>query len=381
MKNNKNKNHFINGLINVSLLFPAVAYCQTPIDVNSLNASYVMTNSSVEISTAKTVCSTLTINCGEAYTDSYNSSDGTNQGDLVLNPIAAFTLSGIPYNLRFSSNNVSYQRVVNPIATTTGVDLIQYEHGDIENLGEPNNTVALLPSKKSSSEEALSDQTINDGAESIFQNFRTSFQLVNTDVERIDIIFNSGVKTSAPQNAGFLIAERGGNDNIKLAAITELSPLGQPSEYGVLTQISSADWAIGINRLLQTISYVSENNGINYGAFGANSPQYITANFISFQDFGITADQVIYGYSIFPGDVDPLANPSQILIDPDTYPKNTEGLDGGLDLVYASGAFDNDNKLVNLQVNAVPSLSTYGILVLILMLISFGTVKKQKDFY
>lgn len=380
MKNSRILSEYLAKFFLVSLFFATgITYSQTPIDLNSLNASYQSGSSLSETSLAKMLCGASTINCGEAYTDTYLSSDGINQGDLVLNPTASFTLSGTPYSLRFSTDDVSYQRVANTIATTTGVDLIQYEYGNIVNVGEPNNTISILPNKTMNSEDALGDQIINNGAESIFHNFRTSFQSVNTDVERIDVIFNALLKTSTPENAGFLIAERGGNDNIKVAAITSLSISGKPSAYGTLASINIGDWAVGINRSLKMISYISDNNGINYGPFASNSAQSITANFMSLQDLGIASEQVIYGYSIFPGDVDPAGNPSHDLVDPETFPKNTASANGGLDLVYASGAFDNDGKLKHVIASSIPSLSTYGILFLSLILLTFGAFTAKKS--
>ena len=362
------------------ILFPTLfvtstGFSQTPIDVNSINASYEAATNSTNSSTAKTLCGVSSIKCGEPYTETYGASDGVNQGNLVLSASNAFSILGSPYNLKFESKDVSYQRVNNPVSMTTGVDLIHYESGVVNSVGEPNNTIDILPSKQATSVDVIKDRVLNDGNESIFHNYRTSYQLVNTDVERIDFIFKAGMKTPTPQNAGFLVAERGGNDNIKLAAITKLSNLGSPEEYGDLSLISSNDWAIGINRLLQTMSFVSDDNGANYGPFAANSQQYLNANFMSLQDLGVAPDQVIYGYSIFPADVDPVANPAHNLADPSTFPNNTAGTNGGLDLIYGSGAFDNDNKLALLpsaNANAIPSLSTYGLILLSLLLFGFS---------
>ena len=370
------RNHvFISfNLLGAILLAPAICFSQAPVDTNSFNVSYVPAVSSTEVSFAKNPCGGL--NCGEAYTDSFNVSDGTNEGSLVLNSSAAFTISTVPYNLKLASSNVVYQRVNNPISVATGVDLIFYEQGAITSLGEPDNTIDLLPSKRTSSEIALRDQIINDGAESILHNNRTGiYQSINSDVERIDVIFNSGLKTSAPQNAGFLVIERGGNDNIKVAAIMSLSTSGEPATYGVLESITNADWGVGRNTSMRTMSYISDDNGVNYGAFSSNGLQTLAGNFVSFLDLGIAVNQVVYGYSIFPGDVDPIADPTQILTDPDTLPKNTSGTDGGLDLVYASGAFDSDSKLVSLS--HIPSLSTYGLFALTLMLLFFGTRRRN----
>ena len=68
------------------------------------------------------------------------------------------------------------------------------------------------------------------------------------------------------------------------------------------------------------------------------------------------------GYSIFGGDITAANDLTNVL----SFPTNTGDLgnggvtiDGGLDFVYPSGAYDSDGQLQAVAATAIPTLSTY----------------------
>lgn len=174
---------------------------------------------------------------------------------------------------------------------------------------------------------------------------------VNDQIERIDIIYRTGLVTSSPSTAMFPIVEMGGNDAIKIAAITSLDADGEPDSFGSLVAIETADessdgstdWgdlgtgilALAMRRQDKNSNPIPvTNNGVSLNAHG-------TA--VSFSDLGISANTVIYGYSLFAYDVN---TTSHTLTDITTFPTNTQSSVSGLDLLAGvSAAVSSDINL------------------------------------
>ncbi|MCF8219335.1 MAG: hypothetical protein K9J21_10190 [Bacteroidales bacterium] len=73
-------------------------------------------------------------------------------------------------------------------------------------------------------QKAVNRRILNRGSDNVFANENTSTYTVN-NVERIDLIVEGGAFTPDNSKAGFLINERGGNDEFKVAAITVWTPM------------------------------------------------------------------------------------------------------------------------------------------------------------
>jgi hypothetical protein len=123
---------------------------------------------------------------------------------------------------------VTYDRFVLPDTliiqrTDAGRQLIIfYEHQSTVST-----TINLQPEQVDNEDALYQTGFINAGYDNILVNSATNF----ANVERIDVIYYSGVLTSAPGNAVFPIVERGGNDDIKVAAIRGLDASGTPNDY------------------------------------------------------------------------------------------------------------------------------------------------------
>lgn len=179
---------------------------------------------------------------------------------------------------------------------------------------------------------------------------------IQAQVERVDIIWNTGVVTCDPDNAVFPVIERGGNDEIKIAAILSLDSNGDPATYSSLIDIEDSDWPGGTTQgqlyddfLVLRRATVGEdpipliNFGLNQVTDGPGSAQLVQGVAVSFTEFGILANQVVYGYSIFAFDVNAV---DHTLTDPSTFPTDTQASDSGLDLVAGiSAAVASDDCL------------------------------------
>ncbi len=150
------------------------------------------------------------------------------------------------------------------------------------------------------------------------------------NVERADFIFSAGI--SAPSDAallassGHVVAEKSGNNPVKIAAILALDANGVPSQYGPLLKINSsnADIEYGQTNVTATLDFVT-NTSANPGYPEKNeySTETMGMAFVSLADLGIAAGQRYYGFSLFPNDV----NQTHDLTQPATFPQDTGGPD------------------------------------------------------
>ena len=174
---------------------------------------------------------------------------------------------------------------------------------------------------------------------------------IQAQVERIDVIWYSGLVSCAPANSVFPIIERGGNDEIKIAAITGLDANGDPSSYTSMVDIEDSDWpGSGISNddyMVLRRQVVGQNPLplINVGVIAGQSAQIVQGVAVSFSELGISSGDVVYGYSIFAFDVNDV---SHTLTDITTFPTNTTAANSGLDLVAGvSAAVSSDDCLVD----------------------------------
>jgi hypothetical protein len=172
------------------------------------------------------------------------------------------------------------------------------------------------------------------------------------NVERIDMIIEGGTYSPDVDLAGFLINERGGNDNIIVAAITSLDSNLEVDGFGSLLSISSSDWA-STGKSIATTVFQRDSDDEQMRPSQNLGAQNIASVFVSFSDLGISNDEVIYGFSIFPGDV----NSSMDLVGLTDVPLNTPGNGaGGIDLMGGGGFYASESIIVvDLETYIVPS--------------------------
>ncbi|MEM6317605.1 MAG: hypothetical protein AAF960_08030 [Bacteroidota bacterium] len=298
------------------------------IDINDNSNDYITTGSPVPGSG---------FSISTNYTIQHSTTTTTNN-DLLLN---GFTVGGNLYDFQFLADTVVFRRVNNAQATGER-QIIQLA---IES--KSGNTYKLELSYVPSEAAALNSLTINRGADNAFANDGGPN---SNNIERLDYLFNDKLRTTTPDNSGFIINERGGNDNFKIAAILSLDANGNPATYGNLVSASASDWwqsAITVNTLVM----VKDEADANFRPSAEVGSQPLSSIFFSFTDLGIATGVEIHGYSLFANDV---SISPQTLTDVSTFPTNTNSTDGGLDLIASGGAFSSDGNLTFGGVGADP---------------------------
>lgn len=175
---------------------------------------------------------------------------------------------------------------------------------------------------------------------------------IQVETERVDVIWFSGIQTSDPTTAVFPVIERGGNDNIAIAAITSLNPDGTPATYGTLVGIASSDWPGAGQTFSQYIILRRQAVGDDPIPLIEIGSQIVQGVAVSFSELGISTGQSVFGYSLFASDVEGTGGAPAIasgvdLNDITTFPTSTLSSVSGLDLVAGvSAAVASDDNLI-----------------------------------
>lgn len=196
-------------------------------------------------------------------------------------------------------------------------------------------------------EEAVNKRIHNRGGDNIFAN--TNSKTTN-NIERIDMIIESGAFSINVNETGFLINERGGNDRVKVAAITSLNSKNEVDGLGSLVTIDTSDWA-NTGKSITTTVFQRDSSDKDMRPAQDLSSQYIHGCYITYNDLGISTNDTIYGMAIFPGDV----SSSMDLVGLRDVPLDTDGNSinaGGLDLMGGGGYFaSEDLHIVDLDMS------------------------------
>lgn len=281
---------------------------------------------------------------------SYDVRYGVGNNDVVT----SYTVSGIvdPFD-----NFVFPDTLI--IRRTDGSRFINiwYTLDQINTVPDPDQ-LDLDAAKVSDADALYLSRNVNAGYDNILVNIdnQAPNSTIQAQVERVDVIWNTGVVTCEPDNAVFPVIERGGNDEIKIAAILSLDSNGDPATYSSLIDIEDADWPGGTTdgQLYQDFLVLRRetvgqdpipliNFGANQTANGPGSAQLVQGVAVTFTEFGIAANEVVYGYSLFAFDVNAI---DHTLTDPTTFPTTTTASNSGLDLVAGiSAAVSSDDCL------------------------------------
>ena len=187
-------------------------------------------------------------------------------------------------------------------------------------------------------EDIINSNVVNRGSDNLFSNTPST----QANIERLDLINSNGIRVVDGILQGFLLNERGGNDNFKVAAITAINGTQTVTALGNLLTVSSSSWG----QVGPTIStrVMSRRLGAdpNLRPKQDVTAQPVSGIYISFSDLGIPNGTIIYGLSLFPNDV----NSSMNLISLNNVPTNTnQSTDGGLDLMAGMGYFVENTLL------------------------------------
>jgi len=173
----------------------------------------------------------------------------------------------------------------------------------------------------------LSSRIINRGAVDLFSNKLPDAK----NIERLDYIYEYGVLSPFVESdlelAGHAVAEKSGNNPIKVAAILSLDVLGQPAEYGPLVLVEEhfcldGQVCYGLTDLHHTYSFLqnSFNEPHNFPVETERSLETIGMAYLTMTDLGLAAGQRYYGISFFADDVESGVHD---LLDPGTFPNDT----------------------------------------------------------
>lgn len=251
--------------------------------------------------------------------------------------ITSYTLGTTTYNNFVLPDTLIIQR------TDAGRQLIIfYEYGSLDTGPNPDE-INIQPEQQDNEEALYQSGLSNAGYDNILVNSATNF----ANVERVDVIYFSGIVTSTPANAVFPIVERGGNDDIRVAAIRGLDANGVPNDYYptvVRVRDNDGDWgSLGQNHTSIVMRRQdATSNPLPQTVLGS---QVLHGTAIDFTEFGIGADEIVYGYSIFGDDVTVTGSDLVDFSNATNYPTNT-GSGSGLDLIAGiSTAVASDDNL------------------------------------
>lgn len=249
--------------------------------------------------------------------------------------------------------NIVLRRVDNPVVTGyRSIEFLESVTGPTANCVS-SLSISLKPPYNDVMETFLNNAVFNQGTDNIFSN-KGNGDGNNNNIERVDVIFTSGISSSVPSDAGFAILERGNiyaHDPFRIAPILAVDASGNPSAYGTMLTCtggngtSNGNWGhpSTINGNIKLPVYVLRKDVADPRLkVSAAVNQEVGGVYYSLADLGIAAGQKIYGYSLLGADG--ISNPTstQLLNIADTtvYPTSTtETVGGGLDLITVNALF------------------------------------------
>ncbi|MGW8122493.1 beta strand repeat-containing protein [Roseivirga echinicomitans] len=260
--------------------------------------------------------------------------------------VTSYVVSGTTYNNFLTPDTLALRRTDGSRFVNIWYTLIQI------NTGPNPDQLDLDPRAVEDADLIYKTRNINAGYDNILVNVDDlASDAIQAQIERVDAIWYTGIVTCEPDNAVFPIIERGGNDNIRVAAITSLDSNGDPNGYSSTVLIQASDWP-GTGRtfnnyLILRRQVVGQDPLplLNVGTIAGQAAQTVQGVAVSFTELGIAANQVIYGYSIFASDTNE-NTPGIDLTNINTFPTNTLSSVSGLDLVAGvTAAVSSDNCL------------------------------------
>jgi uncharacterized repeat protein (TIGR01451 family) len=267
------------------------------------------------------------------YNLNFGTAAATNK-NLVMTNIG---VGGQNYNVQQISNYIGIQRrVFSNSLITTNRHIMLYER--VSKTGTNPININLAASFVNTMEEILLSNVINRGADNVFANRGDSADN-NNNIERIDMITTSGLTAPSTvarlSQVGFMVLDRNGNDRFKIAAIRAINPAtNQPTALGPLVNAGSAGTWGPSGYTVNTTVIRRDGAGLFQPSFDPTN-QSISGTFISYATLGVGVNDTIYGYALFPTDVDATMD----LVGLTNVPSLTDASQGGLDLLAGGLSF------------------------------------------
>jgi hypothetical protein len=323
-------------------------YClgQTPVNTFSTVSNNVIAGGTSNQTVTSNANSVNGIQPSTNYTVKYN-----NTGNVS---ITDFTIASKTY-VKFSSfDTIIIRRVANAWIPTSG----NKQHVYCEGPGTVDNVTHIIPlpvaypvvSGYAYMERVMKEGYINRGSDNLFNNDSASDRTYN-NIERVDFVYKAGMATISPSSAGFLIAERGGNDAFKIVAIKSIDANGNPTSFGTVLSVGTASYGSAIYSAATYVMRKDISDNV-LRPFSLVPSQSVKAIFIKFSDLGITAGQNVYGYALMANDVTATTSAQLLNYTSNTYfPQTTTTANGGMDLSSAPGIFHTDMYLAGHYLN------------------------------
>jgi len=338
-----------------ALLASPEALPQSP--VQQFQANYVPASSAVSSYTAfPTSPGTFSACIANNYT--YTWSNGTNN-QLKLASFTAnsktYVVAGVPSVLvklrRVNNLTVTGNRSILYSETTAASATACVSPRQLDFKAPYNDDMAAF----------LNNSVLNHGTDNIFTNAANG-DGNNNNIERVDVVFTTGIGSPIPADVGFVLCERGANnahDGFRIAAILSINGSNDPTSFGAVKTCvagngsNNGSWGHPsiANGNRQLAAYVLRKDAAEpYLRVSSNVNQEIGGVFFSLADLGVAANQVVYGYALIGPDG--TANPSSAQLlntaDAAVYPTGTtEVQGGGLDLISINTFYGTEQALAS----------------------------------
>ncbi len=201
--------------------------------------------------------------------------------------------------------------------------------------------VDLKPSLVTTMINSLRSDLVNRGADNVFAN-QGDGNGNNNNIERIDYVFNAGFPYyNFTDQRGFLVMDRGGNDRFKIAVILAVNSNGMPTAFSRPVSVSDADWGSSGITLDTTVMRGYTEDGQPLKPSARTSTQPLSGVFLSWDQFGLTTNDMVYGYSLAGNDVTTNGAYWTQVTNSAYFPTNTtvDSNFGGLDLISGGAMF------------------------------------------
>ena len=280
------------------------------------------------------------------YTYNFGTNVSATGNNHVLDSFTSFTEN---FHYVPVTPTVVFRRVNNAIVTGIRKSMWYYQDGTATI--NPNGTAPLYPNYDDSVERVFTERLFDIGIDNVFQNAITTN---NNDIERMDVIFPTGVSVSDNTKTGFVVFDRGlggSHDPFYIAAIKTLDATGTPSAYYNAVSAPAADYGFNIGSSIPYL-ILRENptDGGHLLMMDNSTAQNRDGIFFRFTDLTVPSNSIIYGYSLFGPDVN--VTPATNLVtytNATNFPTTSDLSGGGLDPVAITGLWATNAGIITLS--------------------------------
>ena len=290
---------------------------------------------------------------------SYDNLTDTNDNYSVAGGGSSGFPSGTQYNMNFNSgsqNNLQIQgfetgtNVYDFIQLAQRINIMRVDSSvtgthnivffEVDSLSGTN--LNVKPSLVETMINSLRSDLANRGADNVFAN-EGDGNGNNNNIERIDYIFNAGFPYyNFTDQRGFLVMDRGGNDRFKIAVVLAVDSNDIPTQFSHPVSVSDTNWgSSGISMHTLVMRGYTEEGGDVLHPSADVSTQPLSGVFLSWDQFGLTTNDMVYGYSLAGNDVTTNGAYWTQYTNAAYFPTNTTVASdgGGLDLISGGAMF------------------------------------------